>query len=55
MAEDQGKEEDKQEFTTEGETFGYISLAQARVLAMSTARDTPGEYGDRYRDVAMVR
>ena len=45
MAEDQGKEEEKFDFTREGEAVGYISLDQARVLAMQTARDTPGEYG----------
>ena len=54
MAEDQGKEEEKFDFTPEGESLGYISLAQARVLAMSTAQETPGEYGRRYRDVPMA-
>ena len=35
MAEDEGKkEEDKFEFTAEGELVEYISLEQARVLAM---------------------
>ena len=52
MAEDKGKEEEKFDFTPEGE--GYISLDEARVLAMQTASDTPGEYGRRYRNVAMV-
>ena len=34
MVEDESKqEEDKLEFTPEGETLGYISLDQARVLA----------------------
>ena len=45
MAEDQGKEEEKLDFTREGEAVGYISLDQARVLAMRTARETPDEYG----------
>ena len=54
MAEDQGKEEEKFDFTSEGEAVGYISLAQARVLAMSTAQETPGEYGSDYRDVPMA-
>jgi len=49
MAEDQGKPgEEKLEFTREGEDFGYISLDQARVLAMRTARENPGAYGRRY-------
>jgi len=41
MAEDQGKEEEKFEFTGEGEAVNYISLAQARLLAIRTARDPP--------------
>ena len=49
MAQDQGKEEEEFDFTPEGESLGYISLAQARVLAMSTAREIPGNYGRRYR------
>ena len=48
MAEDQGKEEEKFDFTGEGEAVGYISLEQARVLAMQTAGETPGEYGSQY-------
>ena len=39
MAEDQGKEEEKFDFTLEGEAVGYISLDQARVLAMRHARE----------------
>ena len=52
MAEDQGKEEEKFDFTPEGE--GYISLAEARVLAMQTASSAPGDYGRSFRGVAMV-
>jgi len=54
MDEDPGKGEEKFDFTPEGEAIGYISLAQARVLAMSTAQQTPGEYGSDYRDVPMA-
>ena len=54
MAEDQGKEEEKFEFTGEGEAVNYISLAQARLLAIRTARETPGEYGSQYRGIEMV-
>ena len=55
MAEDQGKkEEEKFEFTPEGEALGYISLEQARVVAMQTARDEPGDYGRRLSGVQMV-
>ena len=46
MVEDEGeKEEEKFDFSPEGEAVGYISLAQARLLAMQTARETPGNYG----------
>ena len=55
MVEDEGKkEEDKFEFTPEGESLGYISLDQARVLAMRTAREAPGAYGRRFRNVLMA-
>ena len=50
MAEESGKkEEEKLEFTPEGETLGYISLDQARVLALQYARDNREIYG-RYAD-----
>ena len=52
MAEDQGKEEEKFDFTSEGE--GYISLAEARVLAVRTAVETPGDYGRNFRRLTMV-
>ena len=54
MAEGQGKEEEKFDFTGEGEAVGYISLEQARVLAMQTAKETPGEYGSQYQDISMA-
>ena len=49
-----GSKKEEYEFTPEGEVFGYISLAQARLLAMETARDTPGNYGRRFRRVPMA-
>ena len=55
MADDQGeKEEQKFEFDSAGEALGYISLDQARVLAMQTAREAPGAYGRRFRNVPMA-
>ena len=48
------KEEEKFEFTPEGEALGYISLDQARILAMRTSREAPGEYGRRFRNVPMA-
>ena len=52
MAQD-GKDEDKLEFTPEGETLGYISLDQARVLALQHARDHREIY-ERYADAELV-
>ena len=55
MAEGAGrKEEEKFEFTPQGEALGYISLEQARVVAMQTARDEPGNYGNRFSGTQMV-
>ena len=49
MAEEESKkEEEKLEFTAEGEAVAYISLEQARLLALQTARDNAGFYGRRY-------
>jgi hypothetical protein len=52
VAEDQGKEEEKFDFTPEGE--GYISLDEARILAVQTAVEMPGDYGSQYQDITMV-
>ena len=38
MAEEEGKKEDQFDFTPEGERLGYISMDQARILAMRLAR-----------------
>ena len=55
MSEEEGKkDEEKFEFISEGETLGYISLEQARLVAMQTARDEPGDYGPRFEGVRMV-
>ena len=55
MAGDAGKQDEKKfDFTREGEALGYISLDQARVLAMRTAREAPGAYGSRFRKVPMA-
>jgi len=53
VVEDEGKKEEF-DFTAEGEALGYISLDQARVLAMRTAREAPGAYGLLYQDVPMA-
>ena len=44
VAEDGGKEE-KFDFTDAGEALGYISLDQARVMALQHARDNRDVYG----------
>ena len=54
MAADEGNKEDQFSFTDQGESLGYISLEQARVVAMRTARDQPGDYGRRFSGVGMV-
>ena len=54
MAEDNGQKEEKFDFDSAGQAAGYISLDQARVLAMRSARETPGEYGRRFRNVPMA-
>ena len=52
MAEDESNESEEFNFTPEGE--GNISLAEARVLAMQTAVESPGDYGSQYQGVVMV-
>ncbi|MDP6453466.1 MAG: hypothetical protein QF898_09180, partial [SAR202 cluster bacterium] len=48
MANDEGKKEDKFDFTDEGEAR-YIGLDEARILAMQAADETPGDYGRQFR------
>ena len=43
MAEEEGKQEEKFEFTAEGEALGYISLEQARVLGHGDGQGPSGE------------
>ena len=38
----------------EDEALGYISLDQARILAMRTAREYPGAYGNRFRGATLA-
>ena len=47
-------EEDKSDTTAEGESPGYISLQQARTLAMRTAAEEPGNYGQVLASAGMV-
>ena len=52
VAEDKGKEEEKFDFTPAGE--GLLTLGDARMLAVRTAAESPGDYGSTYQGVAMV-
>ena len=55
MVEDAGKEyEPKVEFDSAGEAIAYISLDQARVLALQHARDNQDFYGASYAGVNLV-
>ena len=55
MAQNGGDKEDKFDaFTSEGESLGYISLEQARVLAMQHARDNRDFYGPAYSRTNLV-
>ena len=55
MAQNGGDKEDKfDDFTAEGEALGYISLEQARVLAMQHARDNRDFYGSAYSKINLV-
>ena len=55
MSKEESKNEEEQlKFTPEGETFGYISLDQARVRAIEHARDNREFYGLRYSQMDLV-
>ena len=55
MAEEQDKRDDeKLEFDSAGQAVAYISLDQARVLALQHARDNREFYGRRYAQRDLV-
>ncbi|MDP6420866.1 MAG: hypothetical protein FI707_11085 [SAR202 cluster bacterium] len=54
MAEETEGKEEKFEFDSAGEARSYISLEQARVLAMQTARADPGNYGRSFSRALMA-
>ena len=55
MAEEEGKkEEEKLEFDSTGQAVAYISLDQARVLALQHARDNREFYGRSYAQRDLV-
>lgn len=51
---DEGEKTEKFDFTPEGETLGYISMDQARVIAVKHARDNADFYGTTYSGVNLV-
>ena len=55
MAQEEEKKEEKFEFDAAGQALEYISLDQARVLAIEHARDNPRFYGRRYARRDLVR
>jgi len=54
MLDDQVDKEDTFDFDSAGEALGYISLPQAQLLAMQTARETPGDYGNQFSGIPMA-
>jgi hypothetical protein len=54
LAEEPDKKDDKFEFTPEGEFVEYISLGDARVMAIRHARENTEIYGADYQDTTMV-
>ena len=55
QADNEKKDEEKLEFTPEGEVLGYISMDQARVLALRTARENTDFYGPTCSDQGFVQ
>lgn len=54
MVEDRSKEQEKFKSTPEDEDRAYISLDQARALAIRIAQKARGDYGSQFQDVTMV-
>ena len=54
MVDEQEKKDDKFDFDAAGEVVSYVSLDQARVLAIQHTRDNPEFYGPGYSRVTMV-
>ena len=54
MAEEEGKQEDKFEFTAEGEVIRYFSLDQARVLAIEYAHENVEFYGRKHSGISLA-
>ena len=55
MAEEEGKkEEEKFDFTLEGEALGYIGLDQALIRGIEHARDHTDFYGSAYQGISLA-
>lgn len=53
MAEE-GKKDEKFDFTPQGEAVGFVTLDQARHIAIERAREESGNYGPSWQSVPMV-
>ena len=54
MVEGEEKQEDKFNFTPQGEAVGFVTLDQARLIAIQRAREESGNYGPSWQSVPMV-
>ncbi len=54
MAEEEDKQDEKFDFSAEGEALSCISLDQARVQAIEHARNNTGFYGGQYTGIGLV-
>ncbi len=54
MVEDEEKQEDKFDFTPQGEAVGFVTLDQARLIAIQRAREESGNYGPSWQSIPMV-
>ena len=55
QADNEKKDQEKLEYTPEGEVLSYISMDQARALALRTARENTDFYGPTYSDQGFVQ
>ena len=54
MAEEEEGKKESFDFNSDGEAVDYISIDQARLVAIRHARNNPDFYGDRYSGIDMV-
>ena len=54
MAEEEGKKNEKFDFTPQAEAVGFVTLDQARLIAIQRAQEESGNYGPSWQSVPMV-